>query len=63
MSEDCLHLNVWTPAKSAGDPIPVLVWIYGGGFSAGATSERAYSWEKLAKKGAVLVNDANPVVM
>jgi para-nitrobenzyl esterase len=63
MSEDCLYLNVWTPAKSANDKIPVLVWIYGGGFSAGATSERAYSWEKLATKGVVLVNDANPVVM
>ena len=58
MSEDCLYLNVWTPAKSAKDRIPVLVWIYGGGFSAGATSERNYSGEKLAKKGVVLVSIA-----
>ncbi len=57
-SEDCLYLNVWTPAKSASDRIPVLVWIYGGGFGAGATSERNYSGEKLAKKGVVLVSIA-----
>src|SRR3954471_934983 len=54
-SEDCLYLNVWTPAKSAGDRVPVLVWIYGGGFNAGATSEPNYSGERLAKKGVVLV--------
>jgi para-nitrobenzyl esterase len=57
-SEDCLYLNIWTPAKSASDRIPVLVWIYGGGFGAGATSERNYSGEKLAKKGVVLVTIA-----
>ena len=38
MSEDCLYLIVWTPARSASDRIPVLVWIYGGGFNGGATS-------------------------
>jgi len=58
MSEDCLYLNVWTPAKSASDRIPVLVWIYGGGFNAGATSEPNYSGEKLARKGVVLVSIA-----
>ncbi|HEX5168945.1 MAG TPA: carboxylesterase family protein [Cyclobacteriaceae bacterium] len=57
-SEDCLYLNVWTPAKSAKDKIPVLVWIYGGGFSAGSTSETVYSGEKLARKGVVLVSVA-----
>ncbi len=56
MSEDCLYLNVWTPAKTPKDRIPVLVWIYGGGFSAGATSERNYSGEMLARKGVVLVS-------
>ena len=58
MSEDCLYLNVWTPAKSAKDRIPVLVWIYGGGFSAGSTSDRGYSGEKLAGKGVVFVSIA-----
>jgi para-nitrobenzyl esterase len=57
-SEDCLYLNVWTPAKSANEKVPVLVWIYGGGFGAGATSERSYSGEHLAKKGVVLVSIA-----
>jgi para-nitrobenzyl esterase len=57
-SEDCLYLNVWTPAKTAADRIPVLVWIYGGGFGAGATSDRNYSGEMLAKKGVVLVSIA-----
>ena len=57
-SEDCLYLNVWTPAKSTNEHIPVLVWIYGGGFGFGSTSEPVYSGEKLAKKGVVLVSIA-----
>jgi len=58
MSEDCLYLNVWTPAKSASAKVPVLVWIYGGGFAGGATSIPGYSGEVLAKKGVVLVSIA-----
>lgn len=57
-SEDCLYLNVWTPAKSRKEKLPVLVWIYGGGFSMGSTAEPAYSGEKLARKGVVLVSIA-----
>ncbi len=57
-SEDCLYLNVWTPAQSPKDRIPVLVWIYGGGFGAGATSEPNYNGEHLARKGVVLVSIA-----
>jgi para-nitrobenzyl esterase len=57
-SEDCLYLNIWTPAKLATDKVPVLVWIYGGGFSFGSTSEPVYSGEKLAQKGVVLVSVA-----
>jgi para-nitrobenzyl esterase len=56
MSEDCLYLNVWTPAKSTRERIPVLVWIYGGGFAGGATSIPTYSGEKLAARGVVLVS-------
>ena len=58
LSEDCLYLNVWTPAKSAKDRIPVLVWIYGGGFNGGATSIPDYSGERLAQRGVVLVSIA-----
>jgi para-nitrobenzyl esterase len=54
-SEDCLYLNVWTTADSADDQRPVMVWIYGGGFSGGAGSEPRYDGEGLAKKGAVVV--------
>ncbi|MNX26756.1 Fumonisin B1 esterase [compost metagenome] len=53
MSEDCLYLNVWTPAKSANDKLPVLVYFYGGGFAAGDGSEPRYDGENMAKKGIV----------
>lgn len=55
-SEDCLYLNVWSPAKTANEKLPVLVWIYGGGFNAGATSESNYNGANLAKKGVILVS-------
>ena len=58
MSENCLYLNVWSPAKSTSAKVPVLVWIYGGGFAGGATSIPGYSGEVLAKKGVVLVSIA-----
>ncbi len=57
-SEDCLYLNIWTPAKSAKEKVPVLVWIYGGGFSFGSTGEPGYDGTKLAEKGVVLVSIA-----
>lgn len=57
-SEDCLYLNIWTPAKSPQEKLPVLVWIYGGGFSFGSTAEPVSSGEKLAQKGVVLVSIA-----
>ena len=57
-SEDCLYLNIWAPAKSPGEKIPVLVWIYGGAFNAGATSYPWYSGEMLARKGVIVVSIA-----
>jgi para-nitrobenzyl esterase len=55
VSEDCLYLNVWTPAKSARERLPVLVYFYGGGFIAGDGSEPRYDGEAMAAKGIVVV--------
>ena len=53
-SEDCLYLNVWRPDAS-DEPLPVMVWFYGGGFFGGAGSEPRYAGDGLAAKGAVVV--------
>ena len=55
MSEDCLYLNVWTPAKSSADKLPVMVYFFGGGFMAGDGSEPRYDGESMAAKGIVTV--------
>lgn len=55
MNEDCLFLNVWTPAKSADDNLPVLVYIHGGGLREGSGSIDVYDGEELARKGIVVV--------
>ncbi len=55
VSEDCLYLNVWTPAASASERLPVMVWIYGGGGVQGSGSEQFYAGDGLAKKGVVVV--------
>ena len=56
MSEDCLYLNVWTPAKSGREKLPVLVYIFGGGFQNGDGSEPRYDGESMARKGIVAVS-------
>ncbi|MCX6696123.1 MAG: carboxylesterase family protein [Methanoregula sp.] len=55
MSEDCLYLNVWTPAQSADDKLPVMVFIHGGAFGEGAGSLTLYNGTALAKKGVIVV--------
>ncbi len=55
VSEDCLTLNIWTPAKRNTKDLPVLVYFYGGGFVAGDASEPRYDGEAMAKKGIVVV--------
>jgi para-nitrobenzyl esterase len=56
ISEDCLYLNVWTGAKTAGDRRPVLVYIYGGGFISGGTGCPIYDGEAMARKGVVFIS-------
>ncbi len=55
ISEDCLYLNVWTPAISPKAKLPVLVYFFGGGFLAGDGSEYRYDGESMARKGIVAV--------
>lgn len=55
-SEDCLYLNVWTPARGPGAKLPVMVWIYGGGFVNGGSSSRIYDGEHFARNGIVFVS-------
>ncbi len=55
MSEDCLYLNVWTQANRANDRRPVMVWIYGGGFTEGSSAIAVYDGAELAKKGVIVV--------
>lgn len=56
ISEDCLYLNVWTGAQSSDEKRPVLVWIYGGGFSSGGSGCPIYDGEAMARKGIVFVS-------
>jgi para-nitrobenzyl esterase len=56
MSEDCLYVNVWTPATSEIAKLPVMVFIHGGGNNRGAASENQYDGAYLAKKGVVFVS-------
>lgn len=55
MSEDCLNLNIWTPAESDKDRLPVAFWIHGGGFGGGYSSEIEFGGEAYAKKGVITV--------
>jgi para-nitrobenzyl esterase len=58
VSEDCLYLNIWTPAKSAQERLPVIVWIYGGGYINGSASMPLYWGDQLAHKGVIVVTIA-----
>jgi para-nitrobenzyl esterase len=55
MSEDCLTLNIWTPAATATQKLPVMVWIYGGGLVNGSASTPLYAGNRLATRGVVVV--------
>ena len=58
VSEDCLYLNLWTPARKANERLPVIVWIHGGGYSTGSASMPLYWGDKIAQKGVILVSIA-----
>jgi para-nitrobenzyl esterase len=55
MSEDCLYLNLWTPATRASAKLPVMVWIYGGAYTEGSGSSPHNDGENLARKGVIVV--------
>ena len=55
MSEDCLYLNVWTPAKTADEKLPVYVWYFGGGLREGNPAEMEFDGERIARRGIVVV--------
>jgi para-nitrobenzyl esterase len=59
MNEDCLVLNVWTPAVNDGRRRPVMLWLHGGGFSSGSGADRAYEGVNLAVRGDVVVVTIN----
>ena len=57
-SEDCLYLNIWAPGHKVNGRLPVLVWIYGGGFTNGSASMPLYWGDRLARKGVIVVTVA-----
>ena len=54
-SEDCLYLNIWTPAHGAHAHLPIIVWIHGGGFTNGFAGMPLYWGDRLARKGVIVV--------
>jgi para-nitrobenzyl esterase len=58
MSEDCLYLNIWKPLNPSDKKLPVIVWIHGGGFLLGSSSQSVTTGEQFAKKGVILVSIA-----
>jgi len=55
ISEDCLYLNVFTPAKKTSEQLPVMVWFHGGGFAVGSANQLPYVWPSLPQHGVVMV--------
>ena len=55
ISEDCLYLNIFTPAESAGENLPVMVWIFGGGFQGGSASNPEFDGKAINGQGVILV--------
>ena len=56
MAEDCLYLNIWTPAQSSEERLPVMIWIFGGGMTCGYPAEMEFDGERIARRGVILVS-------
>ena len=55
-SEDCLYLNVWAPSDVKDGKLPVMVWIYGGGFQQGSAANPVFDGAGLAARGVIVVS-------
>lgn len=55
MSEDCLYLNIWTPAQSTSEKLPVIFWVHGGAFMTGYGHSAHFDGEHFARQGVILV--------
>jgi para-nitrobenzyl esterase len=55
ISEDCLYLNIWTPANTAADKLPVMFWLHGGGFISGCGTSPEFDGEAFNRHGVILV--------
>ncbi|MFC2069834.1 carboxylesterase/lipase family protein [Chloroflexota bacterium] len=58
-SEDCLYLNVLTPAESRDERLPVMVWLHGGGYVSGSGNDPIYNESRLPQQGVVVVTVSN----
>ena len=58
VSEDCLYLDIWTPASKANQHLPVIVWIHGGGYTNGSAATPLYWGDRVAHKGVIVVTIA-----
>ncbi|HEY9104501.1 carboxylesterase/lipase family protein, partial [Chitinimonas sp.] len=55
VSEDCLYLNIWAPAHTGQGPLPVIVWLHGGGYKNGSAAMPLYHGDRLATQGVIVV--------
>ena len=62
MSEDCLTLNVWSPARRPGAKLPVMVWLHGGAFENGSARMAIYDGANIARRGVVIVSSTTALV-
>ena len=63
VSEDCLYLNVWTPARKPKQKLTVMVWVHGGSFLVGSGAHSLYDGERLARMGVVVVTINYPLAV